>query len=109
MCPFLCTRVVRLNFGILGLRTMHAYYENHHSKAKTISKLTLHSQLLPNFYSPEKNLNFVIDEVWEGCLKLGNTSLYTLHLIKYMIGHAGFQGELSVKKTLSASSVNWIG
>ena len=29
-------------------------YENHHSKAETISKLTFHSQLLQNYFSPGK-------------------------------------------------------
>ena len=43
----------------------------HYSKAETISKLTVHSQLLQNYFL----LQFVNYEVWSGCPKLGQTDL----------------------------------
>ena len=50
---------------------------NNQSNAQTISKLTVHSQLLQNYFSPAK-LYSVNDEVWPGCPKLGHaTLLYT--------------------------------
>ena len=44
---------------------MHATKEiSHHSIAETISKLTVHSYLLQNYFSPTKFLIFLNDEVW---------------------------------------------
>ena len=48
---------------------------NHHSKAETISKLRVHSQLLQNLFSPAKVLCFVNNEDRAGCPKLGHTTL----------------------------------
>ena len=47
---------------------------NRHLKVETISKLTVHSQLLKN-YIFSKNLYFVNDEGRDGYPKLGHTSL----------------------------------
>ena len=53
---------------------------HHHSKAQTNWKLTVHLQLLQNYASPAKNLNYVNDEVRAGCLKLGHTTLALLYI-----------------------------
>ena len=50
---------------------------NHHSKAETISNLTVNSQLFQNNFTSAKNIYSVKDEVRAGCPKIGHANLYT--------------------------------
>ena len=80
-------RVVCSNFGHPALTSSFQVYAlciccrhttkitNHDSKAETILKLTVDSQLLPNYFFRLQKSIFVNDEVRAGCLKLGHTTL----------------------------------
>ena len=51
---------------------------NHHWRAETIPKLTVHSQLLLNYFLHAEILYFVNEEVRAGCPKLGRATLSLL-------------------------------
>ena len=54
------------------------------SKAEKISKLTVNSQVLLNYFSPEKKIIFVNYEVRAGCPKLGHTTMLLLLFLSRM-------------------------
>ena len=85
------------NFVILGLRTLQMLYRqaprimDHHLKAETMPKLTVHSQLLHNNFSPAKFFNLVNDEVRQGVRSQG-TLPYTIYIISLRHVQIGCQG-----------------
>ena len=84
MCPNFGHPVLTTSFQVYALCNcrQQACYENNKSssKAETVSKLTVQSQLLQKKIHLQNLINN--DEVWAGCPKLGHTTL-SAHKFKF--------------------------